>query len=213
MATYNIYVVSKTMAGKDTTQDANRSHDADNYTWIVTNGKNHHFYYNTSAPAGKANFHVESTLSTVVDDVFKITTGLGDAVEIKGNRSAYFRGDALFTADCYVTTLKSTFFPATNITLASNIVASSVGIRPGYLTTAQRLALNLVTYEGITVYDSDKKCDYKSNGTIWINQTKSEPVTTAERLALNVAHYEGITVYDTDTSTLWLSDGTNWNEQ
>jgi len=213
MPTYIINITSKTMAGKDTSQDANRTHDANNFTWVVNDGKSHQYYYNTSAPVGKANFHVESTLSTIGDDVFKVVTGLGDAVEIKGNRAAYFRGNAFFSGDAYMTTLYSTFFPATNLTLNNNILASSVGIRPGYLTTAQRLALNVVTYEGITVYDSDKKCDYKSNGTIWVNQTKSERVTTAQRTVLNVVDYEGISVYDTDTLSEWLSDGTNWVEQ
>ena len=169
MAVYNITITSKTMAGKDTTQDANRSHNASNYTWVVSNGKSHQYYYNTSAPVGKANFHVESTLSTIVDSIFKITTGLGDAVEITGDKSAYFRGNAYFAQTCFVDLLKSAFFPATTIQLTSNSIDFGVGIKPAKLTTAQRTAISPTGLNtGLIVEDTDTSTIWRADGTNWI---------------------------------------------
>lgn len=158
-----------TMATANTTQDADRTHSQANYMWVVQNGNHHRYEYNSTAPSGLGNFQITTSATTFADRVFQVTTGLGDAMEVRGNMAAYFRG-GIHSLDTYCNTLLGETHNTTTLTLANNIIASSVGIRAGYLTTAARTALSPVTFEGITVYDADTKSYWYADGTNWVEQ-------------------------------------------
>lgn len=204
--------VDTTMATANTTQDADRTHTRANFNSSYTNGRSDHWQYNSTAPGSIGNFQITAGGTTIGDKVFQITTGLGDAVEVYGNRSTYFRGDAFFSANAYMSSLINPFFTGTNIGLGNGIIASSVGFRPGYYTTSDRVAISPATFEGMILYDAGLKELYLANGTIWLSLGKPISVTTAQRTALSNSDYARVTVFDTDTDTYWFSDGTNWIE-
>lgn len=199
MPTYTININALTMAGKDTTQDADRAHDADGYTWTVSNGKQHYYDYNTTAPAGQANFHIYRNSTLSVDDVFIVETALGNAVEVKGNRDAYFRGDAYFSATAFMQLLKNPFSPGTFTSLGNNYIANSVGVAVGGYTTAAMLLLSVP--DSVFIYNTDYRCLFMWNGLQWEIQETDYVISKSANYSLQL--YDR-TVIVTGSTTITL---------